>query len=582
MVRSLVVVSALVAALPASLLAPVAGATPEESVHSVLESVPLMSASAVPNSRDTDVREITGKRFAMVALRGKTRAPEGAQVQAKRLDGRWGDWLPLAKADDERAGNATEPVWVGDSTALRVRTVDPAGVSVVVIDPGSRPADAKRSTTLASGTGRPAVISRADWGADERIRTDCFARQGIGVEYSATTKAATIHHDAGSNDYSPADAARIVRGIYAFHAQDRDWCDIGYNALVDKYGQIFEGRVGGLEVPVLGAHAGGFNRYTFGVSMLGNLNTAAPSPAQLDSVSAIVAWKLAGSYRDPNSQVRLVSTGGGTAKYPAGTEVALPAIFGHRDVGNTECPGELGYQQLPAIRQRVTERMGDWTSSPIYRKWQATGADAGELQGAFRLESDATNGGRWASFAGGAKSVYWSPTTGAQIVWGNIRVKWTELGAETGILGYPTTDELPAANGGRYNDFQGLGGAIYWTPATGAHQIMGAIRWKWAKLDAERGALGYPLTDEMVTADGLGRYNHFQGMYSSIYWTAATGPQEVRGLIKQRWADLGWERSYLGYPVTDEYSVPGGRRSDFQHGYITWDASTGQVVDSRT
>jgi len=236
------------------------------------------------------------------------------------------------------------------------------------------------------------------------------------VDYASTVKAATIHHTAGTNDYTAADFARIVRGIYAYHAIDRDWCDIGYNVLVDRYGQIFEGRFGGLYRPVWGAHAGGFNQYTFGVSMLGTFIDVAPTAEQLEAVSRIVAWKLAGSYRDPNGQVTLVSAGGGTSKYPPGAVVSLPRIFAHRDVGNTECPGDVGYQQLPAIRQRVSELMGNWRSSPIYAKWQDTGADAGSLGGVYELESDAANGGRWATFTGPNMSVYWSPASGAHIV----------------------------------------------------------------------------------------------------------------------------------------------------------------------
>ncbi len=162
------------------------------------------------------------------------------------------------------------------------------------------------------------------------------------------------------------------------------------------------------------------------------------------------------------------------------------------------------------------------------------------------------------------------------IVYGAIRAKWDGLGAEAGFLGMPTTDELSTAcGGGRFNHFEG--GSIYWTPATGAHEVHGAIRGEWASLGWECSFLGFPLTDETVTPDGVGRFNHFQG--GSVYWTPATGAHEVHGAIRDKWASLGWERSALGYPTSDEQSWAGvGRVSHFQHGSIYWHPLFGVFV----
>ena len=115
-------------------------------------------------------------------------------------------------------------------------------------------------------------------------------------------------------------------------------------------------------------------------------------------------------------------------------------------------------------------------------------------------------------------------------------------------------------------------GSIYWTSATGAFEVHGAIRDKWAELGWEAGALGYPVSNETITPDGIGRFSVFQR--GSIYWTAQTGAHEVRGAIRDKYAETGWESGALGYPVSDEYAVPGGRRSDFQRGIITWDSAT--------
>jgi hypothetical protein len=158
---------------------------------------------------------------------------------------------------------------------------------------------------------------------------------------------------------------------------------------------------------------------------------------------------------------------------------------------------------------------------------------------------------------------------------GPVTEKYVALGALFGFLGAPVSPELvvPDASG-VYRHFQG--GSVYWSPATGAHEVHGLIRAKWASLGWERSFLGYPLTDETATPDGIGRYNHFQG--GSVYWTPTTGAHEVHGYIRSAWASLGWEWGFLGYPVTDEMDAPGGRVSYFQHGSIYWNAATGAVT----
>ncbi|HEX8538595.1 MAG TPA: peptidoglycan DD-metalloendopeptidase family protein [Cystobacter sp.] len=180
--------------------------------------------------------------------------------------------------------------------------------------------------------------------------------------------------------------------------------------------------------------------------------------------------------------------------------------------------------------------------------------------------------GRFNHFERG--SIYWTPALGAHVVMGNIRTRWEQLGWEQGVLGYPTTDELPTPDGrGRFNHFQN--GSIYWTQETGAWEVWGDIRVKWEQLGWEQGVLGYPTTGEVPTPDGVGRFNHFQR--GSIYWTQATGAHAVYGAIHETWKALGWEQGVMGYPVTDEYAVPGGSESEFQKGFLTYNASTNTV-----
>lgn len=215
-------------------------------------------------------------------------------------------------------------------------------------------------------------------------------------------------------------------------------------------------------------------------------------------------------------------------------------------------------------------------AQPIDGKYASLGGASGFLGSPAQPEQATPNGaGRYRHFEGG--SIYWSPQSGAHEVHGLIRDKWAALGWENSFLGFPTTDETPTPNGaGRYNHFQG--GSIYWSPQTGAHEVHGRIRDKWEAFGRETSFLGFPTTDESPTPDGVGRYNHFQG--GSIYWTPNTGAHEVHGYIRGRWQEMGWESSSLGYPVSDEQTLHGGpgRVSHFQHGRIEWTPSGGAVV----
>jgi uncharacterized protein with LGFP repeats len=163
--------------------------------------------------------------------------------------------------------------------------------------------------------------------------------------------------------------------------------------------------------------------------------------------------------------------------------------------------------------------------------------------------------------------------------------KYHSLGGPGGFLGHPVDEgagdqEMDTSDGrGRVRDFQG--GSIYWTPQTGAHEVHGAIRVKWAQLGGVRSFVGFPLTDETGTPDGRGRFNHFEG--ASLYWTPETGAHEVHGAIRDTWARMGWERSRLGYPVSDERPTPDGRGrfSTFQGGAIFWTPEGGTDVRFR-
>ncbi|HEY8076063.1 MAG TPA: C39 family peptidase, partial [Labilithrix sp.] len=110
------------------------------------------------------------------------------------------------------------------------------------------------------------------------------------------------------------------------------------------------------------------------------------------------------------------------------------------------------------------------------------------------------------------------------------------------------------------------------TCPNGSGSTVGAIDAKYRALGGCTSVLGIPLTGELGAPDGVGRYNVFAN--GSIYWTPATNAHEVHGRIRDAWKAAGWEAGALGYPTSDEYDAPGGKKSDFQHGSITWTASS--------
>ena len=217
-----------------------------------------------------------------------------------------------------------------------------------------------------------------------------------------------------------------------------------------------------------------------------------------------------------------------------------------------------------------------FTFSPAYNIWLKRQAKPflGNATTGVRETPDHT--GHYRHYQRG--SIYYTPSTGAHEVHGLIRQKWAQLGWERSPLRYPRTDERSTSagpNGGRYNIFQQ--GRILWKRgASRAYATWGAIDRKYHQKGLEHGFLGYPRTDERRTPDGVGRYNHFDG--GSIYWKPSIGAHEVHGDIRSFWASKGWERNAsLGYPISDEQvTKPGSsnRWSDFENGIVHWTAST--------
>ena len=267
--------------------------------------------------------------------------------------------------------------------------------------------------------------------------------------YDNGIKAGVVHHTAGVNEYAQQDSAATVRSIYEYHTRTLGWSDIAYNALVDKYGQVFEGRFGGMTRPVLGTHTGGFNRNTWAVCMIGDFDAVAPTPVQLHTVGRLLGWRLALDGVDPQGSVALTSEGGPYTRFPQGATVGLPCIFAHRDVGDTDCPGNLGFPLMNQIRDiaaRFNQRPSaddlaqSLQGSAIYDRWQAMGGMKSALGAPKSSESTGAGATRYVIFEKGA--MYWSPTTGAQPVMGTIYAAWGALGYEHSALGLPTSTEI--------------------------------------------------------------------------------------------------------------------------------------------
>ncbi|MFE9096719.1 peptidoglycan recognition protein [Streptomyces sp. NPDC007264] len=196
---------------------------------------------------------------------------------------------------------------------------------------------------------RPRIVTRSGWGADESLRE-------AGFVYTDTVKVAFVHHTASGNNYTCSQVPSLIRSIYRYHVVSSGWRDIGYNFLIDKCGSIYEGRAGGVEKAVMGAHTLGFNGNSTGIAVLGTYTGSNPTAAAVTAISKLTAWKLGLSSMDPRAATHLVSGGGNL--YAKGENVRLNVISGHRDGFATECPGRLLYGKLGSARATAAAYQG--------------------------------------------------------------------------------------------------------------------------------------------------------------------------------------------------------------------------------
>jgi hypothetical protein len=240
---------------------------------------------------------------------------------------------------------AGDPVWAGGYDYVQLRGRLPSRLHFIRIQ---RLARAARTVQVPGTTLQ--VVPRSAWGAARckpRV-TAGYGRVDFGI----------VHHTTTLNGYRRSDSPAIVLGVCLFHRNVNHWNDIGYNLLVDKFGQVFEGRAGGIDEPVVGAQAGGFNLWSSGIATLGNFSYRQLPAAGMDALAHVLAWKLSLSGVPAEGKVSVVSGGGPDTPFRAGTSVTVNRISGHRDVDSTACPGAALYAQLPQLRQQVAALEG--------------------------------------------------------------------------------------------------------------------------------------------------------------------------------------------------------------------------------
>jgi hypothetical protein len=338
----------------------------------------LVSARSVVAPRTAELARRDTAPFSLVGVTwaDPRSTPQGAiEVRARRLGtGTWSPWQPLetdnpdASAGGPGVRGGSDPLWVGPSDGVQARVIAagnaelPAGLRVDLINPDAPEmapvARAERVGRDERGRNKkgdpaaeapvvlpvrpvPRLVTRSGWGADETIVKDR-------PEYTGAVHIVFVHHTATGNAYDCAESASIVRGIQRFHVKSKGWNDLGYNFLVDKCGRIFEGRGGGVNRSVLGAHTLGFNANASAVAVIGDYRSSGIPAAARASVAQLAAYKLGAWSNPPLGKVGLVSAG--SDRFPAGRTALLNRISGHRDTGRTECPGNALYAQLPAIR----------------------------------------------------------------------------------------------------------------------------------------------------------------------------------------------------------------------------------------
>ena len=344
------------------------------------------------------------RRFDLVGL-GWSAGAVTAQVRARRAGGRWTPWTPLTSGhapDGARAPRGTDPAFVGTADELQLRLRGSArGLRARFVQAlGHTPAAAHAATVS-----EPPIIPRSGWGGDGVIPR---AAPEFGV-----VELAFVHHTVTAIDYAPSESAAIVLGIARYHRDYNGWNDIGYNFLVDRYGQVFEGRAGGIENAVIGAHAQGWNSYSTGVACLGTFTNVTLPDAAMDAVARLIGWKLSLHGVPVLGRVTLESLGGADNRYRAGTNVTFQRVSGHRDGCATSCPGNRLYGQLGALRTLANGYSGPVDGITVTTSAFQRGGKPVALAGVLRFADGSSPAGAPLSIEYTTAGSAWAPVASA-------------------------------------------------------------------------------------------------------------------------------------------------------------------------
>ncbi len=297
----------------------------------------------------------TGIDTELVGFECAGRTPGAVEVRTRDGDdtGPWvevhGDPLegPDVSSREYRGKTTAGPVWLGSGAQeveVRVTEGDLSDLKLHAIHSDTAKVDSGPSTTRAGAAiSKPTIVTRTAWGADESFRRINPGCNGT-PEYADRLKNAIVHHTATANTYTEAEAPAVVRGIYYFHTHTNAWCDIGYNFLVDRFGNTYEGRAGGMSEAVIGAHAQDFNTGSTGAAIIGTFTTEEVPMVAFNALRDLLAWRLAWAGVDPTATLTVRGK-------------TLATVAGHRDVNNTECPGAKLQAKLPALRADLATRL---------------------------------------------------------------------------------------------------------------------------------------------------------------------------------------------------------------------------------
>lgn len=311
-----------------------------------------------------------------------------------------GDFLPWHNAEEDEvsqensldllfSGNARTSIIIKSEKTVKVIAhffdTRIAGESLVTkFEPFDDDSFDDPLTGLARKNIQPKFVSRAQWGADEKLRVwksyrgiKSFFRKSVPeenqvariyrskvtqkknfqgktltwpIEISPQIKKFVIHHTGEYVD-EKRNPKELMRAIYYYHTISRGWGDIGYNYVIDKQGNIYEGRAGGPQA--VGAHAYYHNLASIGISLMGNFEHETPTDAQVKVLEILLADHAKRFGVNPVGKSFFLGTNSDN-------------ISGHKDIARkghgTACPGKNLHKLLPEIRKKTKMLMDAFKS----------------------------------------------------------------------------------------------------------------------------------------------------------------------------------------------------------------------------